>query len=89
MAWTTMTAIYFITWWTVLFAVLPWGVRSQTEQGDVVPGTDPGAPAFPQLKSKIVWTTVVTTILFVAFYYAFVTRLITIDGLTSIIGMPR
>ena len=29
----------------VLFAVLPWGVRSQEESGEVAPGTDPGAPA--------------------------------------------
>ena len=42
---TTALAIYFITWWIVLFAVLPWGVRSQSEAGDVVPGSDPGAPA--------------------------------------------
>ena len=45
MAWTTIAAIYFIMWWIVLFAVLPWGVRSQTEHGEEVPpGTDPGAP---------------------------------------------
>jgi predicted secreted protein len=25
----TAIAIYFIIWWVVLFAVLPWGVRSQ------------------------------------------------------------
>jgi len=32
-------AIYFIIWWTVLFAVLPIGVRTQAEDGAVVPGT--------------------------------------------------
>ena len=40
-------AIYFVIWWIVLFAVLPWGVRSQHESGDSAPGTDPGAPAMP------------------------------------------
>jgi predicted secreted protein len=44
----TSIAIYFIIWWTVLFAVLPWGVRSQQESGAVAPGTDPGAPAIPR-----------------------------------------
>jgi predicted secreted protein len=88
-AWTTLAAIYFITWWTVLFAVLPWGVRSQTELGDVSPGTDPGAPMVPRLKSKIVWTTVVTTILFAAFYYAFATRMISFEGFADWLGMPR
>ena len=46
---TTAIAIYFLIWWVVLFAVLPWGVRSQEEAGEVVPGTDPGAPAAPKV----------------------------------------
>ena len=31
MSWTTAIAIYFMIWWVVLFAVLPWGVRTQEE----------------------------------------------------------
>jgi predicted secreted protein len=77
-AWTTYAAIYFIIWWTVLFAVLPWGIRSQTEHGDVVPGSDPGAPAVPNLKSKVIWTTAVSTIVFAAFCYSYVNGLISI-----------
>ncbi len=34
-------ALYFIIWWTVLFAVLPFGVRTQGEAGEIVPGTRP------------------------------------------------
>jgi predicted secreted protein len=64
MSWTTAAAIYFIIWWVVLFAVLPWGVRSQAESGEVVPGSDPGAPAIPHLWAKQVWTTVVATVVF-------------------------
>ena len=40
MAVATAIAIYFLIWWIVLFAVLPWGVRAQGEEG--APGTDPG-----------------------------------------------
>ena len=40
-----MLAIYFIVWWLVFFAVLPWGIRSQDEHGHVVHASDPGAPA--------------------------------------------
>ena len=29
----TSIAIYFLIWWIVLFAVLPWGVRSQGQEG--------------------------------------------------------
>ena len=37
-------AIYVVIWWTVLFAVLPIGVRTQGEDGAVVPGTPESAP---------------------------------------------
>src|SRR5712675_1481503 len=60
----TAIAIYFIIWWTVLFAVLPWGVRSQEESGTVAPGTDPGAPAIPRLGRKLIWTSIVAAIVF-------------------------
>jgi predicted secreted protein len=70
----TSIAIYFIIWWVVLFAVLPWGVRSQHEQGTITPGSDPGAPAIPNLKRKLVWTTY---------------RLIALDDLAALLGVPR
>lgn len=59
-------AIYFTMWWTLLFAVLPFGVRSQHEADDVVPGSEPGAPQAPALLKKALWTTVVTTVVFAA-----------------------
>jgi predicted secreted protein len=37
-------AIYVVIWWTVLFAILPIGVRTQGEDGFVVPGTPASAP---------------------------------------------
>ena len=40
----TALAIYFVLWWVVLFVTLPFGVRSQHEDGEGAPGTDPGAP---------------------------------------------
>lgn len=61
-------AIYFILWWTVLFAVLPWGVRSHREAGVTGEGIDPGAPVLPRLLIKALATTVVSTILFAVGY---------------------
>ena len=40
----TAFAIYFVLWWLTLFLTLPFGVRSQHEDGVGAPGTDPGAP---------------------------------------------
>ncbi|MDI4656058.1 DUF1467 family protein [Xanthobacter autotrophicus] len=58
-----VVAIYFIVWWTTLFAVLPWGVRSQAERGDITPGTDPGAPVRPALLKKALATTIVAAVI--------------------------
>ena len=86
---TTAVAIYFIMWWVVLFAVLPWGVRSQHESGEVMSGTDPGAPSIPKLGTKLLWTTVVTTIVFALCYVVYVYRLLTLDDLAAALRMPR
>ena len=53
-----------MVWWTTLFAVLPFGVRSQAEAGDVTPGSDPGAPALPALREKAVWTSLAAALVF-------------------------
>ena len=84
---TTALAIYFIIWWIVLFAVLPWGVHSQHEGGDMAPGTDPGAPTLPRLRLKLIWTTIVATIVFVAFFVVYSYRLITLDQLSRWLGV--
>jgi predicted secreted protein len=83
----TAFAIYFIIWWVVLFAVLPWGVRSQHENGTIIPGSDPGAPAFPALRRKLAWTTAIAAVVFAVWYVVYTYRLITLDDLAAIIGI--
>ena len=89
MSWTSMAAIYFILWWVVLFAVLPWGIRSQEESGEVAPGTDPGAPAAPRLRLKAAWTTAISAVLFAVFYWAYVTRAVDLAQLGTLWGLLR
>jgi predicted secreted protein len=60
-------AIFITIWFTVLFAVLPFGIRSQHEAGDFVAGTDPGAPVAPRLLVKALWTTLISSAIFAAF----------------------
>jgi predicted secreted protein len=79
MSTTTAIAIYFLIWWLTLFAVLPWGIRSQQESGDIVPGSDPGAPAIPNLLRKLLWTTVTATVIFGACYVVYVNKLVTLE----------
>lgn len=84
---TTAAAVYFLIWWVVLFAVLPWGIHSQHESGEIAPGTDPGAPALPRLGRKLIWTTLVAAVVFAAFYVVFTEHLVTLNGLLGPFGM--
>jgi predicted secreted protein len=72
-------AIYIFIWWIVLFAVLPFGVRTQHEEGSVVPGTPESAPARPRLLRVFLINTVVATIVFAIVYAVLAYRLITPD----------
>ncbi|MGA2128524.1 MAG: DUF1467 family protein [Xanthobacteraceae bacterium] len=89
MSLTTALAIYFLIWWVALFAVLPFGVRSQQESGEVVAGSDPGAPAIPRLRGKLIWTTGVATVVFGLFYAAYVTRIVSLEDLATLFGLLR
>ncbi|QCI68621.1 DUF1467 family protein [Phreatobacter stygius] len=74
-------AIFFIIWWTTLFVVLPFGVRSQIEEGRVVPGTERGAPAHHHMLRNIIWTTVVASVLFSLFYINYVGGFLTLENI--------
>jgi predicted secreted protein len=69
-------ALYCVIWWTVLFAVLPFGVRTQGEEGAVVPGSVESAPVRPHLLKKAIWTTVIATIVFAIVYAAIASGLV-------------
>ena len=50
--------VLIITWWVSFFIVLPIGVQGQFEDdGDVVEGSEAGAPKEPMLKKKAIWAT--------------------------------
>ena len=83
----TFFAVFFLIWWVVLFAVLPWGVHSQDEGGAIAPGTDPGAPVLPKLGRKLMLTTLVAGVLFAVFYVVMANRLVTLNGLLAPFGM--
>ena len=86
MAVATAIAIYFLIWWIMLFAVLPWGVRVQGEEG--APGTDPGAPIVPRLRAKLLWTTIASGVVWAICAVLYIKGLVTLDGLASLFGFP-
>ncbi|WP_439575488.1 DUF1467 family protein [Phreatobacter sp.] len=81
-------AIYFIIWWLTLFAILPFGIRSQIEAGAVVPGSDGGAPSRPGLAAKVLWTTLVSGVIFGLYYANYVTGYITLEDLPAFLRGP-
>lgn len=90
MSFTTAIAIFFILWWLVLFAVLPWGVRSQHESDEpMAPGTDPGAPVQHRIGRTIVITTLVTAMLFAVLWAAYAGDWLPVAWLKSIASPPR
>jgi len=86
---TTSIAVYFILWWTVLFAILPFGIRSQRETGTIEPGTDPGAPTIAGMGKKLVWTTVVSAVIFALCAVIYSYRIVTLEDLMALLGLTR
>lgn len=74
----SMIAVYFVIWWLTLFAVLPFGLKTQAEQGEIVKGTVPSAPAKMHFKRLMLTNTLVAAIVFAAWY-----------GVTEIIGFDH
>lgn len=68
MTWVSITAIYFILWWVILFATLPLGLRTQEDEGEVTLGTVASAPRTPRVWRAMLLTTLITTIV-VGIYY--------------------
>ena len=90
MAWTTALAIYFILWWIVLFTVLPFGVRNASETGETVEaGNDPGAPTVHALGRKLIWTTIVSAVVFAICSALYVYKLVTLEDLGTLWGLLK
>ena len=81
-------AIYFVLWWITLFAVLPFGVKSQVETGEGAEGTDPGAPVLARIGRKFLWTTLVSSIVFALGVWGYRQGLFNVERLTRMFGFP-
>jgi predicted secreted protein len=59
----SVIAVYFVVWWVVLFAVLPFGIRTQEEAGEVTLGTASSAPTRPRLIRTAIATTILAAVI--------------------------
>jgi predicted secreted protein len=62
----TGIVVYVIIWWTVLFAVLPWGVHVPDKVETV---NAESAPERPHLWMKALATTLIAAVIWIGFYF--------------------
>jgi predicted secreted protein len=84
----TGLAIYFVIWWIALFLTLPFGIRSQYEDGAGHDGTDPGAPILTRMGPKLIWTTAISAVIFAAGMLAYNAGYLNVERLSRLMGMP-
>ncbi|MEQ1711248.1 MAG: DUF1467 family protein [Hyphomicrobium sp.] len=73
-------ALYFIIWWMVLFAVLPFGLRTQGEAGEVVPGTPDSAPARVRMLRVFLINSLVAAVVFAIVWAAITFKWISVTA---------
>ena len=62
---TASIVLFAIFWFILLFVTLPIKIKTQQETGKQTPGTPPSAPEDPQIKTKMLWVTVVAFFLWI------------------------
>lgn len=70
-----------IAWWLAFFMMLPVGVRSQLEDGSIVPGSEPSAPTAPRLLRKAAWALVIALLIWGALFSLIEFKLISLDDI--------
>lgn len=78
----SMFIVYLLVWWVTLFAILPIGVRGQAEEGNIVRGSEPGAPVESDMRRKVKLNTLVATIIWAIICVIIHFELITLPTLT-------
>lgn len=59
---TAAIVLYVVIWFVTIFVVLPIGLRTQGDEGQIVPGTHAGAPSNFRLKRTLIVVTITCTI---------------------------
>ncbi len=65
----TGIAVYFIIWWMTLFVSLPFRMKSQLEEGEIVDGTEVAAPRNPKMAKRMAWNTLISGGVFFVFWF--------------------
>ena len=74
--------LFAVIWFMCLFIVLPLRMKSQYEDGEIVPGTPASAPTNPQLKKKSIFVTIIAIIIWLLLVYIISSGLIRIQDIS-------
>ena len=58
--------IYVLIWWIIFFSLLPIDVDRKHKQ--IVEGIDKGSPENPRIIKKLIYTTIITSIIFIGIF---------------------
>ena len=58
--------IFVLIWWIIFFSLLP--IDVDRKHKEIVEGVDKGSPENPKIIKKIIYTTIITSIIFVGIF---------------------
>lgn len=73
--------LYMVIWVLTFFVALPIQLRTQGDEGNVVPGTHESAPQVHHLRRKALITTVIAAVLWAGIAATIINGWITVDDL--------
>jgi len=79
---TSAMVLYCVIWALLFYMINPLWQTSQSEDGDVTPGTPASAPVDPMIRKKAILTTVIATVLFALAYSTIEFRWLTLDDVS-------
>ncbi len=79
---TSAIVLYCVIWAILFYMINPLWQTSQSEDGEVVPGTPASAPVDPKIRKKAILTTVIATVLFVLAYSTIEFGWLTLDDIS-------
>ncbi len=81
MAITSAMVLFAVVWFMVMFIVLPIGRRTQGDEGEVVPGTQAGAPVNFNLRRTVVIVTAISLVIWAIICAVIISGVISIRDL--------
>lgn len=81
MNWFTGAVLFAVIWFMTLFVILPLRLKSQSEDGNVTPGTPASAPSDPRIRQKLKLTTLVAVAVWALCATVILSGVITVEDL--------